>query len=108
MLSRDDILAHVDLGEEVEVPEWGGKVRVRGLTVAEWSDLQKATKDTDPVLAMADMVVRCTIDPAGVRMFADGDAPALAAKEAAVVVRLARIGQKRSGFEDGIEDAEKN
>jgi hypothetical protein len=108
MLSREAILGHVDRGEEVSVPEWGGSVWVRGLTVAEWSDLQQVTKDADPIVNMAAMVVRCVVDEAGNRVLANEDAPELAKKEAIVVARLARIGQRLSGFAATTEDAEKN
>lgn len=40
-LSVDEIAAAQDLGEsEVEIPEWGGTVVIRGLGYGEWVDLR--------------------------------------------------------------------
>lgn len=42
-LTVEEIIAADDLGqEEVEMPEWGGSVMVRGLGYGEWVDLRDA------------------------------------------------------------------
>lgn len=108
MLAKADILGRVDLGEEVEVPEWGGSVRVRGLTVAEWASLKELTEDKPPIEVMAVVVSRCVVDENGARMFTDEDVDALKQREATAIVRLGNVAQKRSGLTIEPEQAEKN
>ena len=43
-LSLEDIAAAKDLGEkEIEMPEWGGTILVRGLGYGEWVDIREAS-----------------------------------------------------------------
>jgi len=78
LLSRDEIFAVDDLKtEEVEVPEWGGSVLVRGLTGAERDEFEATTVKVDksgkrvPDLEnfRARLVALCTIDDKGQRLF---------------------------------------
>lgn len=112
MLTRETILGYVDLGEEVQVPEWGGSVRVRGLTVAEWAELQVIQKASNgngaSVDGMAQMVVRCLIDEKGERLFTNEEAAVVARKGAVIVARLAIVCQRLSGLLETEEQGEKN
>lgn len=50
LLKKGDILAADDLPHEtVDVPEWGGAVRVRVLTGAERDQFYSKVRDADPV-----------------------------------------------------------
>jgi YD repeat-containing protein len=102
---------------DVAVPEWGGTVRVRGLTVAEqdsfdrsivrteWDEQGNPKTVTDYENQTARLVVRCVVAEDGSRLFEDGDAGLLAAKNAAVVGRLAKAIQDLSGISKKAKDA---
>lgn len=113
-LSRDGILNAVDVQtEKVPVPEWGDDVIIRGLTGDELDAFQGAVrqfrptfdgKGMEPVLVQdgmrAKLLVKCLVDEAGERLFTDQDAPALGAKNGAVIDRLYDIASRLSGLSD--------
>lgn len=117
-LSKEDILATTLPQETVDVPEWGGKIIVRGLTAAERDDYEQAMVETSPngkVQAKrklqnvrAGLVVRCIVDEKGEREFADSDAAALGTKDAAVIDRLWDVCRRLCGMstEDEVKLAE--
>ena len=114
-LSKDQILATSIPSETVDVPEWDGKVILRGLTAAERDDYEQAMVETSPdgqVRAKrklsnvrAGLVVRCIVDEQGEREFADADADALGEKNAAVIDRLWDVCRRLCGM--STEDEEK-
>ena len=113
LLDRDAILGAQDLPtEDVSVPEWGGTVRVRGLTGSErdaWeaSLVQGAgTKHARLVLAdvRARLLARTIVDEEGKHIFGDGDIKALSAKSAMALERVFKVAQRLSGLTD--EDVE--
>lgn len=114
-LSRDEILATKIPQETVDVPEWDGKVILRGLTAKERDDYEQAMVETSPdgqVRAKrklenvrASLVVRCIVDESGEREFSDGDADALGEKNAAVVDKLWDVARRLCGM--STEDEEK-
>ena len=92
-LSRDTILAAVDLPKhEIEIPEWGGTLLVRGLTGKEAVALfreQKAAKDELDEKVMARWVAVAAIDEQGLPLFnSDGDVTALVGKSFAVLMAI--------------------
>lgn len=111
-LTRDVILQADDLlVEDVEVPEWGGVVRVRGLTGAERDDFEASVveqRGKKTRLNMqnfrAKLVVRAAINGDGQRLFSDKDAPLLGRKSAAALQRVFEVAQRLSGLSD--EDVE--
>jgi hypothetical protein len=96
VLSRDAILGAEDLPrEKVHVPEWDGDIWVRTMMASERDDFEAGyLRDKAGVIEIdrhnlrASLLVRCVIDEAGVRLFADTDIEALGAKSAAAVDRL--------------------
>lgn len=104
-LDRSAILDAADLGvEEVYVPEWGGWVRVRGMTGAERDQfeaeiVQQRGRSRAPNLQniRAKLVARCTVDGAGARVFSDADIEALGRKSAAALDRVFEVAQRLSG-----------
>ena len=86
-LSRDEILAAPDLPRvPVDVPEWGGRVFVRALTVGEQDALfaeAGAEKGYN-----ARLVAFCTVDENGGRLFVDADFAELEKKSAVALGRL--------------------
>lgn len=104
--------------QEVNVPEWGGKVLVRGLTSVERDTyLENHTKykgmgKTASIEIKHDeafMVARCLVDENGKQLFKPSDAVALGKKSATAIHRIIRVIEKLSGLDkDDNEDAEKN
>lgn len=116
-LNRDQILAAQDLPvEEVEVPEWGGKVRLRTLGALDrvaFEEAAKGIRQTEGIradaLVMGLFICRCAVDEAGARIFQDADAEALAAKSGPVVMRLfGRAGALNGLTARDVEELAKN
>lgn len=107
-LTRDGILQADDLlVEDVEVPEWGGVVRVRGLTGAERDDFEASVveqRGKKTRLNMqnfrAKLVVRVAINGDGQRLFVDRDAALLGRKSAVALQRVFEMAQRLSGLSD--------
>ena len=108
---KAQILAADDLPfEDHDVPEWGVKVRVRGLTgtdrdayEAKMVAMRQGGKDVELRLAnfRARMVVKCLVDPeTDERIFEDNDAPALGRKSAAALDRLHDVAHRLSGMDE--------
>ena len=110
LLSREAILAHDDLPtEDVEVPEWGGRVRVRGLTGTErdaWDGEAVAArlKGGMPPNWRVRRVAMCLVDERGARLFSDRDVAALGAKNAAVIDRIDDVVVRLSGMAEATPD----
>jgi hypothetical protein len=112
-LSRDDILKASDNDpEEVEVPEWGGTVLVRGMTGRERDAFEVSLmtpgrggrRVMDPANLRAKVIARCVVDDDGNRLFSDADITELGAKSAAAVDRVYAVAARLSGMSD--EDQE--
>lgn len=106
MLTREAILQAQDLPyEDVEVPEWRGIVRVRGLTGAErdafeQSIVEQRGKNTRMNLRniRAKLVALCCVDEQGNRIFTDDDVELLGKKSAAALNRIFEVAQRLSGL----------
>lgn len=116
-LNRDDILGAQDLPtEDVHVPEWGGWVRVRGLTGAERDAfeaeiIQTRGRETHVNLRniRAKLVARTIVDEEGKRIFGDADIHALGEKSARALQRVFEVAQRLSGLTDqDVEELAKN
>ena len=104
MSIRDLILAAQDIpSESVDVPEWGVKVEVRGMTGAERTRIMdKAVGQTGDVnlqCVYPEIVIATSFDPeSGEQIFSPNDRDALLAKSANALDRLASVGMRLSGF----------
>lgn len=110
-LSADQILDAKDLPcEDVEVPEWGGTVRVRGLDGAErdkfearfvGDDGKASTKGKALELYRARLVAACVVDEQGKRLF-QGDAVVrrLGEKSAVALQRVCDVAMRLSGMSE--------
>jgi hypothetical protein len=111
-LTRDAILAAVDIvTETVDVPEWGGKVLVKGLTgqqrdAFERTMTEQRGKKVETNLAnfRAKLVVWSVVDEGGNRLFSAADAEALGRKSAAALQRVFEVASRLSGL--SVEDVE--
>lgn len=116
-LTKDAILSADDAQiEDVHVPQWGGTVRLRGMTGAERDAFEGALLnkkgDADPnklINFRARLVVRCVVDGQGKRLFEDNDAPALGKKSAAAIDVLFEAARRLSGMsDDDMQEMEAN
>ena len=119
ILTKSDILAdREDIPfEVVEVPEWGGAVRVRGLTAAERDryeaslvklskrgDVQQTSENAKGRLAALGIC-----DERGGRIFSDDDARSLGDKSAKALSRVCDVIARLSGMDrDALETAKGN
>ncbi len=117
LLSRDAILSSNDLTfEEVDVPEWGGMVRVRTLTgeerdALESSMVERHGRKVDVNLSnlRARLVSLSCVDANGDRLFSDLDIEALGQKSAAALERVFAVARKLSGLsEQDVDELTKN
>jgi hypothetical protein len=101
-LSRAAILAASDIKDElVPIPEWGGSIRVRGLTAAEYDAFEMSLFDPKTGKRnywnmRARLVVLAAIDDDRGQLFTggDADAEALGAKSVGPVDRLYEVVQR--------------
>jgi len=99
-LSKEQILATSIPQEAVDVPEWGGKVNIRGLSASERDDYEQSLVEVGPDgrtrvkktqhNVRASLVARCLVDEAGKRLFTDADVAALGEKSARPSTRCGR------------------
>ena len=106
-LSREDILKADDLEtRDVEVPEWGGTVRVRGLTGTDRDayDASRMEQLPDgtfvPALAnsRAKLVSRCVVGEDGEPLFNELDVGRLGQKSAVALIRVFEVAAELSGL----------
>lgn len=117
LLSKESILAAQDIAtKDVEVPEWGGSVRVRALTGTERDAFEQETvkrkgKDVETNLRniRARLVVLAVVDDTGARMFGYKDIEALGNKSAKALDRLFSVAMELSGISDAdVDELAKN
>ena len=91
-LSRDAILAAVDSAvQEVDVPEWGGKVLVRVLSGTERDAMEAEVTGNGGKLRpnfRGRFAALVLADPDGKRIFTDADAVTLGKKAASALSRI--------------------
>lgn len=109
LLSRERILnAKDDRIEIVDVPEWGGKVGVRGITGRERDQFEASMtsqKKGDVTLNLRNvrskLVILAACDNEGRAIFTDDDILALGAKSAAALERVFAVAQRLAGMTKG-------
>jgi len=114
-LTKEAILAADDLTtKEVDVPEWGGSVRIRELTgrerdAFEEGSLDKKTRDVKMTNMRARLVAMSAIDDSGDRLFTAAEADELGKKSATALNRCFEVSCSLSGITDqDVEKLEKN
>lgn len=109
LLNKAAILAANDLPhEDVEVPEWGGTVRVRALTGTERdayeSSLVTAKGEQNLADVRAKLCAASIVDESGATVFSAADIAALGKKNGAALDRVALVAQRLSRL--GLREAE--
>lgn len=117
LLTRDEILSADDIKTEIiEVPEWGGEVKVKALTGAqrdrfEQNSVEGKGKDTKVNLTniRARLVAASVVDDNNKPIFQDSDVKALGAKSAAALNRVFEVAQRLSGLtEEDVKELTEN
>ena len=104
MSIRDLILAKQDIPSEVvDVPEWGVKVEVRGMTGAERTRIMDKASDNNGSVNLQfiypEIVIATSFDPeTGEQIFVPADRDVLLSKSASAIDRIALVGMRLSGF----------
>lgn len=116
VLGRDGILGADDLTtDDVEVPEWGGVVRIKMLTANQKDSWEASVFDkngnrtpTSLTGLRARLAALSIVDHHGVRVFTDKDVPRLGQKSSAALERVFDAARKLNGIneEDVAELAE--
>lgn len=90
LLNKNDIFASKDLTfREVEIPQWGGNVRIKVMSIAEqiaFERLNKSKKD-DSELVFA-LLSQCCVDEDGNHLFNEDDISELNKKSSTPVLVL--------------------
>src|SRR3954451_6133182 len=111
MLTRDQILA-VSAAlprEEVQVPEWGGPVLIRGMTGTDRDRFEVVMAKGDRANYRAYLAVFSVVDEAGKRLFVEADVAALGRQDAKALDRVAAVAVRLSRFTgDDVEELAKN
>ena len=117
LLGRQDIWGASDIvTEEVEVPEWGGSVLVRGLTGKERDQFEASIivgrgkkRDINMRQMRAKLAAHSMVDEQGNLLFSASDVEALSNKSSAALERVFAAAQKLSGLSDAdMEELAKN
>lgn len=115
LLTKAEILAAADVPhEEVDVPEWGGMVRVQTMTGEARDRYEQAVFDSKSGKARlenirAKLVAASIVDENGDLVFSDEDIKALGRKSAKALDRVFEAARRLSGLTDqDVEELAKN
>jgi hypothetical protein len=114
MLTRDQILAAADLPfEDLDVPEWGGTVRVQGLSLGALFAIDAGATRKDGAIdtekRVRAMLAASIVGEDGKPLFGEADLEGLSRKSAVVLRRLLAVVDALNGTGAGaVEDLEKN
>lgn len=117
ILTRDDILRADDIQAEiVDVPEWGGQVRVKGLSGTERDRFEQDSIDQrgkanklNLANIRARLLVLCLVDEQGNRLFQRSDIDLLGQKSAAALNRVFEVARRLSGLnQEDVEELAEN
>lgn len=114
LLDKAAILAAKDLKtEDVDVPEWGGAVRVSTMTGTGREALSQSLAVVDGKTDMSfyreKMLAACIVGEDGAPLFSSGEVALLAGKSAAALARVFAVAERLNGIQAGaVEEAAGN
>lgn len=116
LLNREAILKAEDAKfQDVDVPEWGGVVRVRAISGADRDEYEgfvagdRKSGKLNMRHMRARLLVLALVDEEGQRLFKLGDLESLSNKNAAVIDRLFDVASELAGITEAAKDeAEEN
>lgn len=109
LLSREQILQVDDAQvQEVQVPEWGGSVRIKALNGTERDAFEASVATAmagkgvklNLLNVRAKLVSLAAVDEQGQRLFRDQDVTALGRKNAAALDRVFAVAQRLAGLSE--------
>ena len=108
LLSRDAILRADDTQYEVvDVPEWGGSVRIKGMTAYERDRFEDSIVEqkggdvrVNHINMRAKLLTMCIVDEDGNRIFNPDDIKALGKKSARAINRCMEVAQRLNGISE--------
>tara|TARA_R110000822_G_scaffold275773_1_gene397878 strand:+ start:12643 stop:12987 length:345 start_codon:yes stop_codon:yes gene_type:complete len=111
-LNKHQIYAAVDFKTEmIEIPEWGGEIEIRTMSVGQKFDYDIFVAEKKPTMQELSLylIKKCCIDDQGKLLFTDEDDEFLLAKSVDSLMRLfeACVDLNRQRASD-VEDAAKN
>lgn len=112
LLKKDQILAADDLPfRDIDVPEWGGSVRVRTMTGRErdaWESLIYVTTGKDVQFKKDDfrakLLAKTIVDENGSLLFTEAEIAALSGKSSKVISRLFDAAQDLNGISKEVQE----
>jgi hypothetical protein len=109
-LTAEQILSADDFRyAEVDVPEWGGTVRVRTMSAKQRDALNRMFKDRGEVESTEFMLLMCVVDENGNRVLKREHLDMLKEKSVAPINRIVKaISDLMGTSSDAVESAEKN
>lgn len=115
LLTRDEILAADDIKtEDIEVPEWGGSVRISVMSGTARDRYESSLVDVEGrYVALENLRARfvsvCVVDDDGAMVFSTEDIEALGKKSADALDRVFKVASRLNGTGiSGLEDTAKN
>ena len=115
-LNKDQILKAIDANTiEMEIPEWGGSILLRGMTGKArneyefWASSQNKSDVADFRGIRERLIISCAVDDNGKPLFTLDEVDELAAKNSEIIDRIHAKCQELCGMSPGsVEEAEKN
>jgi hypothetical protein len=114
-LTRDQILTVPDIvTEEVNIPQWGGSVRVRSMQQRgrfEFTHMDRKGNNYAEAVTMmrARLVALAVVDHEGKRLFSDADVDTLNQKNPAAIETIFKVAMRLSGFtREDVDELAKN
>ena len=101
MLNRDLILKAKDLKTvDVDIPEWGGSIRLQTMTGYARQEYYRTTagKDGTPKNVMEALIVACAIDDKGQPLFSKADVSELSQKSSIAISRVFEAAAELNGL----------
>lgn len=111
ILNRDQILSADDASRtvNVEVPEWGGSVKLRVMTGSARDQLEKGHNREDGANFRGRLAAYSIVDDQGVPIFAEKDVLALGSKSQSALDRIVKAALALNGLRpEDTDEAEKN
>ena len=100
-LTAAEILEADDLKiVEVDVPEWGGVVRLRPMSAEEVIAFNEVNKDASKKHAAVRVTATCLVNEDGTPMFTQAQIDKLSKKSLAAFMKIQRVAMKINGLDD--------
>jgi hypothetical protein len=108
-LNKHQILAAKDWNPiPVEVPEWGGEILIKVMSVREAIEFQEQRLEVKPGQIVALLVSKTVCDEDGKPLFSFSDLDALCEKNPDIILKVFYAAKKHNGLGDGEEPGDES